>query len=143
MNKFDVSEIDPSRHICHFHELKRGVGSANLLAALMAGVKHFEASLGGLGGQPSNWMHDRPVRGTGAYYYKDSDPKYAGLVCLEDVLVQIDEMGIGHSYDVDKILKLGKQIEKTLGRRLRSDVIRNGRTPHKIGKYIPMENILM
>eukprot|EP01084_Bolivina_argentea_P048600 89516_1 len=139
MNKFEDSDITPSRHICHFHETKRGVSSANLLAALMAGVNHFECTLGGIGGQPSNWLDDKPVRGTGAYYYKDADPRYVGLLCLEDVLVQIDEMGLKHNYNIDLILKLGKQVERTLGRRLRSDAIRNGRTPHKIGKNEPLK----
>eukprot|EP00483_Globobulimina_turgida_P005940 UN05950 len=119
MNKFDTAEIEASRHICHFHETKRGVGSANILAAMMAGVNHFEATLGGIGGQPSNWIDDRPVRGTGSYYYKDLDPRYVGLVCLEDVLTQIDEMGVAHTYDVDRILKLGRQVERTLGRRMK------------------------
>jgi hydroxymethylglutaryl-CoA lyase len=51
-----------------------------------------------------------------------------GLVTLEDTLVQIDEMGIEHGYDVDRILWLGKQLERTIGRRLRSEAILNGRT---------------
>ena len=40
----------------------------------------------------------------------------------------IDEMGIEHGYDVDRILWLGGQMEKTIGRRLRSEAIMNGRT---------------
>ena len=35
---------------------------------------------------------------------------------------------IGHGYDVDRILWLGKQMERTIGRRLRSEAIMNGRT---------------
>jgi len=116
---------DPGRHIAHFHETKR-VASASVLAALQAGITHFEATLGGLGGQPSNFLDDCPTKGTGEYYYED--PRYVGLVCLEDTLVQLDEMGIEHGYDVDRILWLGKQMEKTIGRRLRSDAVINGRT---------------
>jgi len=37
-------------------------------------------------------------------------------------------MGIEHGWDVDRVLVLGKQLEKTIGRRLRSDAIINGRT---------------
>ena len=48
--------------------------------------------MGGMGGQPANFLDDCPVKGTGEYYY--NDPRYVGLVCLEDLLVQIDEMGI-------------------------------------------------
>jgi len=116
---------DTSLHIAHFHETKR-VASASVLAALQAGICHFEATLGGLGGQPANFMDDRPIKGTGDYYYDDE--RYVGLVCLEDTLVQIDEMGIEHGYDVDRILWLGKQLEKTVGKRLRSEAMINGRT---------------
>ena len=116
---------DTSLHIAHFHETKR-VASASVLAALQAGICHFEATLGGLGGQPANFLDDRPIKGTGDYYYDDE--RYVGLVCLEDTLVQIDEMGIEHGYDVDRILWLGKQLERTVGKRLRSEAMINGRT---------------
>jgi hydroxymethylglutaryl-CoA lyase len=115
---------NPALHIAHFHETKR-MASASVLASLQAGITHFEATLGGMGGQPANFLDDCPTRGTGDYYY---DPRYVGLVTLEDTLVQIDEMGIEHGYDVDRILWLGKNMEKTIGRRLRSDAIINGRT---------------
>ena len=116
---------DTSLHIAHFHETKR-VASASVLAALQAGICHFEATLGGLGGQPANFLDDRPIKGTGDYYYDDE--RFVGLVCLEDTLVQIDEMGIEHGYDVDRILWLGKQLERTVGTRLRSEAMVNGRT---------------
>ena len=121
-----LDEIPDTRlHIAHFHETKR-VAAASVLAALQAGICHFEATLGGLGGQPANFLGDRPIKGTGDYYYDDA--RYVGLVCLEDTLVQIDEMGIEHGYDVDRILWLGKQMEKTVGTRLRSEAMINGRT---------------
>jgi hydroxymethylglutaryl-CoA lyase len=116
---------DTRLHIAHFHETKR-VASASVLAALQAGITQFEATLGGLGGQPANFLDDCPVPGTGEYYYKD--PRYVGLVCLEDLLVQIDEMGIDHGYDVDRVLWLGRQMERTAGKRLRSEAVINGRT---------------
>ncbi|MFO8047865.1 MAG: pyruvate carboxyltransferase [Desulfosudaceae bacterium] len=116
---------DVSKHIAHFHETKR-VASASVLAALQAGVAHFEATLGGLGGQPANFMDDCPIKGTGEYYY--DDPRYVGLTCLEDLLVQLDEMGIEHDYDIKAVLNLGKNLEKTVGRRLRSEAIINGPT---------------
>lgn len=116
---------DPRLHIAHFHETKR-VASASVLAALQAGINQFEATMGGLGGQPANFLDDCPVKGTGEYYY--DDPRYVGLVTLEDTLVQIDEMGIEHGWNVDRVLWLGKQLERTLGRRLRSEAVMNGRT---------------
>jgi hydroxymethylglutaryl-CoA lyase len=116
---------DTSLHIAHFHETKR-VASASILASLQAGITQFEATLGGLGGQPANFLDDCPVKGTGEYYYED--PRYVGLVTLEDTLVQIDEMGIEHGWDIDRLLWIGKQMERTIGRRLRSEAILNGRT---------------
>lgn len=121
-----LDEIPDTRlHIAHFHETKR-VAAASVLACLHAGIDQFEATLGGLGGQPANFLDDSPVKGTGEYYYKD--PRYVGLICLEDLLVQIDEMGIEHGYDVDRVLWLGNRMEKTIGRRLRSEAVINGRT---------------
>jgi hydroxymethylglutaryl-CoA lyase len=116
---------DSNLHLAHFHETKR-VASASVLAALQAGIHKFEATIGGMGGQPANFLDDCPVKGTGEYYYED--PRYVGLVCLEDTLVQIDEMGIEHGYDVDRILWLGRQMERTVGHRLRSEAAINGRT---------------
>ncbi|MBF0211265.1 MAG: pyruvate carboxyltransferase, partial [Desulfamplus sp.] len=116
---------DTNLHIAHFHETKR-VASASVLAALQAGITNFEATLGGLGGQPANFLDDRPIKGTGEYYYKD--PRYVGLICLEDTLVQVDEMGIEHGWDVDRVLWLGKQLERTMKQRLRSEAMINGRT---------------
>jgi len=116
---------NPDLHIAHFHETKR-VASASILACLQAGITHFECTLGGLGGQPANFLDDCPTPGTGEYYYVDE--RYVGLVCLEDTLVQIDEMGIEHGYDVDQVLWLGRQMEKTVGHRLRSEAAINGRT---------------
>ncbi|MBN1665194.1 MAG: pyruvate carboxyltransferase [Deltaproteobacteria bacterium] len=115
----------PELHLAHFHETKR-VASASVLASLHAGITRFEGTLGGLGGQPANFLDDTPVRGTGDYYYRD--PRYVGLICLEDLVVMIDELGIEHGYDVDKVLRLGKLMEKTIGRRLRSEAAINGRT---------------
>ncbi len=116
---------DTSLHIAHFHETKR-VASASVLACLHAGITHFEATLGGLGGQPANFLDDSPVPGTGEYYY--DDPRFVGLICIEDLLVQIDEMGIEHGYDVDRMLWLGRQMERTVGHKLRSEAAINGRT---------------
>ena len=116
---------NPEAHLCHLHETKR-VASSSILAALQAGICRFEATLGGLGGQPANFLDDSPIRGTGEYYY--DDPRYVGLVTFEDLLVQIDELGIEHGYDVDRVLWLGRKMEKTIGRRLRSEAVINGRT---------------
>ena len=119
---------NPDLHIAHFH-VTRGWGMANVLAALQAGVEIHEGVLGGLGGQPANFLDRTPVPGTGEYYY--IDPNSVGLVSLEDELVMMDEMGIETGIDVDRVLALGKKMEKTIGRRLRSEAILNGRIPKK------------
>jgi hydroxymethylglutaryl-CoA lyase len=116
---------NPEAHLCHLHETKR-IASSSILAALQAGISRFEGTFGGLGGQPANFLDDCPIKGTGEYYYED--PRYVGLICLEDLVVQIDELGIEHGYDVDRILWIGRKMEKTIGRRLRSEAVINGRT---------------
>lgn len=114
-------------HIGHFH-VTRGWGLANVLAALQAGIDIFEGTLGGLGGQPANFLDRVPVPGTGSYYYKD--PNVVGLATFEDMCVMLDEMGIDLcGIKVDRILELGTLMERTIGRRLRSEAILNGRIP--------------
>jgi len=115
-------------HVAHFH-VTRGWGTANVLAAFHAGIDIHEGVLGGIGGQPANFIDRIPVRGTGEYYYLD--PNIVGLVSLEDILVMMDEMGIETGIDVDRVLAMGRKMEKTIGRRLRSESILNGRIPKK------------
>jgi hydroxymethylglutaryl-CoA lyase len=118
---------NPDLHVAHFH-VTRGWGLANVLAALQAGVEIFEGCLGGIGGQPSNFLDRTPVPGTGAYYYRN--PNAVGLVSLEDLCVMVDEMGIDiGGIDIDRVLELGVLMEKSLGRRLRSESILNGIIP--------------
>ena len=40
----------------------------------------------------------------------------------------IDELGIEHGYNVERVVALGAKMEKTIGRRLRSEAVINGRT---------------
>ena len=118
---------NPDLHLAHFH-VTRGWGLANVLAALQAGLEIFEGCLGGIGGQPTNFLDRTPVPGTGAYYYKD--PNVVGLVTFEDMCVMLDEMGVDiGGINIDRILELGTLMEKTVGRRLRSESILNGRIP--------------
>jgi hydroxymethylglutaryl-CoA lyase len=117
---------NPEKQIAHFHTT-RGWGLANVLAALQAGINYFESTLGGLGGQPANFVDGVPVSGTGQYYYKDASE--VGLVSTEDMVVMMDEMGIETGLDIDKILEIGNMVERIVGRRLRSEAIKNGRIP--------------
>jgi len=53
-----------------------------------------------------------------------------GLVTFEDMCVMLDEMGVDISgINIDRILELGAMMERTVGRRLRSESILNGRIP--------------
>lgn len=117
---------DKRLHIAHFH-VTHGWGTANCLAAMLAGIEIFEGTLGGIGGQPANFLDRVPVGGTGAYYYRD--PNVVGLQSIEDMVVMMDEMGIYTGIDVDRLLDLGTMMEKTIGRRLRSESILNRRIP--------------
>lgn len=114
----------PEEHIVHLHTT-RGWGLANVLAALQAGMVHFESTMGGIGGQPANFVDGVPVAGTGAYYIKD--PNISGLVSTEDLVVMLDEMGIDTGLNVEKILETGEMVERIVGRRLRSESIKSGR----------------
>jgi hydroxymethylglutaryl-CoA lyase len=120
---------DPTKHIAHFHTT-RGWGLANVLAALQAGIVNYESTLGGIGGQPANFVNGVPVAGTGSYYYKD--PNLVGLVSTEDMVVMMDEMGIETGIDVDKLLEIGRMNERIVGRTLRSESIKNGRIPKSL-----------
>lgn len=122
-----INSVDnPHKQIAHFHTT-RGWGLANVLAALQAGMTNFESTLGGIGGQPANFVDGVPVAGTGTYYY--NDPNNVGLVSTEDMVVMMDEMGIETNLDVDKILETGKMVERIVNRRLRSQSINQGRIP--------------
>jgi len=117
------------KQIVHLHTT-RGWGLANVLAALQAGMTNYEATLGGIGGQPANFVDRSPVSGTGAYYYKDAND--VGLVTLEDMVVMMDEMEIETNLDIDRILSTGRMVEKILGKRLRSETINQGRIPKEL-----------
>ncbi len=120
---------NPNKHIVHLHTT-RGWGLANALAALQAGMTNYEATMGGIGGQPANFVSGVPVAGTGEYYYADSS--IAGLNATEDLVVMMDEMGIETNLDIEKVLETGRMVERIVGRRLRSETIKTGRIPKSL-----------
>lgn len=122
---------DPMKHIAHFHTT-RGWGLANVCSALQAGIICFESTIGGIGGQPANFVDDCPVAGTGDYYYKN--PNSVGLVCTEDIVLMMEEMGISTGINIDQLFRIGRLMEKTIGRKLRSESINAGpilKTPNE------------
>src|SRR4051794_34200157 len=90
----------------HFHNT-RGLGLANVLAALDAGVRSFESSFGELGGCPV--------------------PKGAtGNIATEDLVSMLHEMGYATGVDLDALIEAGREAQRVLGRPLGSHVLRAG-----------------
>jgi len=96
---------DPKYHLCHCHT-SRGMGLANYLAALQAGITRFETTLGGTGGQPAHTVDGRFTGGTGQYYHFEH--LFSGLVSTEDFVVMCESMGIHTGIDVRKLLAVGR-----------------------------------
>ena len=101
-------------HIFHIHDA-RGMGLACYFAALQAGITRFETTIGGLGGWPANFVDGMPVPGLIGLTEVSRRP---GLVSTEDFVVMLDALEIETGIDVDKLLKLGKMVERIVGRRL-------------------------
>jgi hydroxymethylglutaryl-CoA lyase len=99
--------------IAHFHDT-RGTGLANYVAAYEAGVRHFDASFGGVGGHPAKVKY-----GGG----------HTGNVCTEDLVNLFESMGIDTGIDLDGLLATAGLCEQTLGRELHGRVARSGLHP--------------
>jgi hydroxymethylglutaryl-CoA lyase len=69
----------------HFHNT-RGLGLANALAAYEEGVRHFDSSMGGLGGCPFA-------------------PGASGNVITEDLVFMFESMGVGTGIDLDRLFE--------------------------------------
>ncbi|MFG1374290.1 hydroxymethylglutaryl-CoA lyase [Xanthobacter oligotrophicus] len=78
----------------HFHDT-RGLGLANVCAALEAGVRHFDASLGGLGGCPFA-------------------PGATGNIALEDTVFLLERLGFETGIDLPALLALRATVETWL-----------------------------
>jgi hydroxymethylglutaryl-CoA lyase len=99
--------------IAHFHDT-RGTGLVNCVAAYEAGVRHFDASFGGVGGHPAKVQY-----GGG----------YTGNVCTEDLVNLFESMGIDTGIDLGGLLATAELCERTLGRELYGRVTRSGLNP--------------
>ncbi len=82
----------------HLHDT-RGLGVANMVAGLQAGITIFDVALGGLGGCPFI-------------------PGAAGNVAAEDAAYALEEMGVATGIDWRKLADLALVLEKRIGRRL-------------------------
>jgi hydroxymethylglutaryl-CoA lyase len=97
--------------VAHFHD-NRGVGIANTLAAIAAGVRTVDASLGGVGGEPSA--------------VDQGDVGESGNVVSEDLVAALRQMDVPTGIDLDALLRAGRLAEDVLGRPLHSRVQRSG-----------------
>ncbi|WP_299592236.1 hydroxymethylglutaryl-CoA lyase [uncultured Microbulbifer sp.] len=83
-----VQEFNGQNLACHFHDT-RAMGVANVYAALEAGVRKFDSSVGGLGGCPFA-------------------PGATGNVASEDVVMMLEQMGFDTGIDLFKLMQVGK-----------------------------------
>jgi len=102
---------DPARHSFHIHDI-RGMGIAGYYAAMLAGIRTFDCTVGGIGGQVANFLDGVPVKGAGDYYF---DTCRTGLVSTEDFITMVNGMGIHTGVDQEKLYALGRNLEKMLG----------------------------
>lgn len=79
---------------CHFHDT-RGLGLANVMAALDAGVRSFDASLGGLGGCPFA-------------------PNATGNINTEDTVFLLEAEGFDTGIDIGALLAIREKVAEWL-----------------------------
>ena len=112
------AELDGVALSMHLHDT-RGLGLANALSAMRAGIDTFDASIGGLGGCP--------VLRNGA-----------GNIATEDLVNMCEEMGVRTGVDVAAVQRTSQMMQEFLGRRLPSRVLQAG-TPAQLYAKIERE----
>lgn len=96
----------------HFHDT-RGMGLANVVAALDTGVRRFDASLGGLGGCPFA-------------------PGATGNIATEDCVHMVERLGMQTGVDLDALLALRQQLAVWLpGEQLEGRLLRARPIPYQ------------
>ncbi len=91
----------------HFHNT-RGMGLANALAAVQAGIVRFDSSLGGLGGCPYA-------------------PGATGNICTEELVHMLDLMGFHTNMNLDLLLECAAELRTLVDRPLPSQVLLAGK----------------
>ena len=102
LRKFDSVQLT-----FHFHNT-RGMGLANILAAVQSGITRFDGSLGGLGGCPYA-------------------PGASGNISSEDAIHMLDAMGYETGIDLDALLRIAKQLPQIVGHGVPGQVVKAGR----------------
>jgi hydroxymethylglutaryl-CoA lyase len=91
----------------HFHNT-RGMGLANVLAAVQGGITRLDGSLGGLGGCPYA-------------------PGASGNICSEDAIHMLDAMGYDTGIDLAKLLNVARHLPAIVGHDVPGQVAKAGR----------------
>jgi len=91
----------------HFHNT-RGMGLANVIAGMMAGIDRYDACFAGLGGCPFA-------------------PGASGNIATEDLIHMCHEMGIQTGYDLDAVLSIGRSIQQMIGHDTASFILKAGK----------------
>jgi hydroxymethylglutaryl-CoA lyase len=91
----------------HFHNT-RGMGLANVIEGIRAGVTRYDASLGGLGGCPFA-------------------PGATGNICTEDLVHMLTFMGYDVRADLDQLIDSAKYLQNVLAREIPGQVIKAGK----------------
>lgn len=89
-----MAEVGPLPVACHFHDT-RGLGLANILAAVDVGVRSFDASLAGIGGCPFA-------------------PAASGNVDTEGAVFLLERLGLSTGVDLEALMVLRRQVERWL-----------------------------
>jgi isopropylmalate/homocitrate/citramalate synthase len=106
-----VRELLPDAPIAlHLHDT-RGLGGANVYAALQMGVRLFDSSVAGLGGCPF-----------AGHKYGGA----AGNICTEDMAFMCEELGIDTGVDLDALIEAARLAERIIGRPLAGRVMHSG-----------------
>lgn len=90
----------------HFHNT-RGMGLANVLAAVQTGIDRFDGSLGGLGGCPYA-------------------PGATGNICSEDALNMLQLMGYDTGIDLPRLLTVARTLPQIVGHIVPGQLIKAG-----------------
>lgn len=99
--------------VAHFHDT-RGTGLVNYVAALEAGVRHFDTAFGGVGGHPAKVKY-----GGG----------HTGNVATEDLVSLFESMGVRTGLNLTALDEVSQHCRQTLGRPLHSRVAQSGLNP--------------
>jgi len=106
-----IRDLEPNAPIgLHLHDT-RGMGAANLYAALEMGVDMFDSSIAGLGGCP---------------YAKHANTHGAGNICTEDMVLMCSEMGIETGIDLPALIEAALMAERIIGRPLAGKLMHTG-----------------